>query len=152
MDPSAPLLKSQSLTTLASVAYIKNVLYCEAMGLLMYASMGTCPDITFATSMVAQYLENPGWEHWEAVKRIFCYLKGTKDLKLIFGDETLDLVGFVDADSSWENFSRLVFNESLSIWRASIKTEWMQFRHFVLVSALDKKTRSQGTAEAWIGR
>ena len=98
MDPSAPLLKSQSPTTLAGVAHMNNVPYREAVGLLMYVSMRTRPDITFATSMVAQYLKNPGWEHWEAVKQIFCYLKGTKDLKLVFGGETLDLVGFLDAD------------------------------------------------------
>ena len=29
------------------------------------------PDIAFATSTVAQSSENPGWIHWEAVKRIF---------------------------------------------------------------------------------
>jgi len=64
MDPSALLLKSQSPTTLAGIARMKNVLYHKAVGSLMYVSMGTHPDITFATSTVAQYLENPGWEHW----------------------------------------------------------------------------------------
>jgi len=108
MDPSAPLLKSQSPTTLTGVARMKNVPYREAVGSLMYASMGTRPDITFATSTVAQYLENPGWEHWEAVKRIFRYLKGTKDLKLVFGGETSDLVGFVDADGASQDHRRAI--------------------------------------------
>jgi len=60
MDPSASLLKSQSPTTLTGVARMKNVPYREAVGSLMYASMGTRLDITFATSTVAQYLKNPG--------------------------------------------------------------------------------------------
>jgi len=42
----------------------------------MYGAMGTCPDIAFETSTVAQFLENPGSTQWEAVKRIFQYLKG----------------------------------------------------------------------------
>ena len=32
------------------------------------------------------------------MKRIFCYLKGTKDYELVYGGERKDLTGFVDAD------------------------------------------------------
>ena len=77
---------------------MKNVPYCEAMGSLMYAAMGTRPDIVFATLTVAQFSENPGWPHWEAVKKIFCYLLGTKDLELTYGGEERGLVGYVDAN------------------------------------------------------
>jgi hypothetical protein len=49
---------------------MKNVPYRKAIGFLMY-SMGTRPDIIFAISTVAQFLENLGVAHWEAVKRIF---------------------------------------------------------------------------------
>lgn len=66
----------------------------------MYVVMGTRPDIAFVTLTVAQYMDNPGWEHWEAVKRIFRYLKGTKDLKLVYGDRKMDLEGFVDVDGA----------------------------------------------------
>jgi len=71
MDPSAPLLKSQSPTTLTEIAKMKNVPYREAVGSLMYAAMGTRPDIAFVTSTVAQFFENLGQAHWEVVKRIF---------------------------------------------------------------------------------
>jgi len=53
----------------------------------MYAAMGTRPDIAFAVSTVAQFLDNPGWVHWEAVKRIFRYLRGTQNLELVYGGE-----------------------------------------------------------------
>ena len=65
------LLKSQSPSTLADIAKMKHVPYREAVGSLMYAAMGTRPDIAFATSTVAQFLENPGWAHWEAVNGSF---------------------------------------------------------------------------------
>ena len=43
----------------------------------MYLSVGTRPNITFAVNKVNQYLEKPKI-YWNAVKRIFKYLKGTK--------------------------------------------------------------------------
>ena len=98
IDPSAPLSKSQSPTKLEDIAKMKNVPYREAVGSLMYAAMGTRPDIAFATSTVAQYSENPGWAHWEAVKRIFRYLSGTKKMELTYGGDKRGLEGYVDAD------------------------------------------------------
>jgi len=45
-------------------------------------------------------MDNPGWEHWKAVKRIFQYLKGMKDMKLVYGDRKANLEGFVNADGA----------------------------------------------------
>ncbi len=49
-------------------------------------------------NMKLLFLKNPGMAHWEAVKRIFWYLKGTKKMRLVYGDEEKDLQGWVDAD------------------------------------------------------
>ena len=85
IDPLIPLLKSQSPSKLEDIMKMKNIPYCEVVGSLMYATMGTRPDIAFTTSTVAQFSENPGWIHWEAVKIIFHYLSGTKRLELTYG-------------------------------------------------------------------
>ena len=45
-------------------------------------------------------MENPGRIHWEAVKRVFCYLLGTKHWKLTYGTTDNGLEGFTDADRS----------------------------------------------------
>jgi hypothetical protein len=108
MDPSAPLSKSQSPTKLEDIAKMKNVPYREAVGSLMYAAMGTRPDIAFATSTVAQYCENPGWKHWEAVKRIFRYLSGTRKMELTYGGEERGLTGYVDADGASQDHRRAI--------------------------------------------
>ena len=108
MDPATPLSKSQSPTKLEDVSKMKNVPYREAVGSLMYAAMGTRPDIAFATSTVAQFCENPGWMHWEAVKRIFRYLLGTKNLELVYGGERRGLEGYVDADGASQEHRRAI--------------------------------------------
>ena len=108
MDPSVPLSRSQSPTKIEDVAKMKSIPYREAVGSLMYAAMGTRPDIVFATSTVAQFSENPGWIHWEAVKRIFRYLLGTKKLELVYGGEKRGLVGYVDADGASQEHRRAI--------------------------------------------
>jgi transposase InsO family protein len=108
IDPSVPLSKSQSPSKLEDIAKMKNVPYREAVGSLMYAAMGTRPDIAFATSTVAQFSDNPGWVHWEAVKKIFRYLLGTKKLELVYGGERRGLVGYVDADGASQEHRRAI--------------------------------------------
>ena len=108
IDPSAPLSKSQSPSKIEDITKMRNVPYQEAVGSLMYAAMGTRPDIAFATSTVAQFSDNPGWAHWEAVKRIYRYLKGTRDLVLTYGGDKRGLVGYVDADGASQEHRRAI--------------------------------------------
>ena len=100
MDPHVQLSVTQSPQTTAEAAEMRNVPYREAVGSLMYASLGTRPDITYAVSILARFSDNPGRAHWEAVKRMFCYLAGTRKLKLTYGASSYDLVGYTDADGS----------------------------------------------------
>ena len=60
---------------------MKHVPYREAIGSLMYASVATRPNITFAVSTLSQFLDNPGEAHWEAVKHVFRYLAGPSTLQ-----------------------------------------------------------------------
>lgn len=72
--------------------------YARLVGSLMYAAIGTRPDIAFAVSTLAQFMANPAPVHWEAAKRVLRYLKGTRDLRLTFGLSTDGLTGYSDAD------------------------------------------------------
>jgi hypothetical protein len=49
---------------------------------------------------VACFATNPGPAHWEAVKRIYRYLAGTRNLWLTYGESTRTLKGYADADGS----------------------------------------------------
>ena len=74
--------------------------YHEAVESLMYAVLSTCPDIMFAVQMVSHFSIKPRPAHWEAVKQIFRYLKGTIDLWLSYGTKKMILTGYTDADGN----------------------------------------------------
>ena len=100
MDPSIQLSQFSSPKSIADTARMKNIPYRAAVGSLMYLTVGTCPDIVFAVSTVAQFCQDPRPEHWEAVKCIYRYLLGTKKLALTFGEGKQGLEGFTDADGA----------------------------------------------------
>lgn len=78
-----------------------NVPYSSAVGSLMYAMVCTRPDLAHAISVVSRYMHNPGKDHWNAVKWILRYLKGTSDLGLIFDTSKASseiIIGYVDSD------------------------------------------------------
>ena len=66
----------------------------------MYAMLGTRPDISYAVTTLSKFSSNPGSAHWEAVKRVYRYLTGTRKLWLTFGGIEKELVGYADADGS----------------------------------------------------
>ncbi|CAL5394802.1 unnamed protein product [Camellia sinensis] len=65
---------------------------------LMYAMVSTRPDIAHAVGVVSRFLSNLGKEHWEAVKWILRYLKGTAKMCLCFRDAKPVLEGYTDSD------------------------------------------------------
>jgi hypothetical protein len=82
--------------------------YCKAIGSLMYASVATHPDITFAVVTLSQFLDNLGEAHWEAMKHIFQYLSRTWDYALTYGGEKHDLVGYMNADGASQNHHQTI--------------------------------------------
>ena len=72
--------------------------YASAVGSLMYAMLCTQPNICLTVGMVSRYQSNPGPVHWQAVKRIFRYLRGTSDLILCYQGGDLRLRGYSDVD------------------------------------------------------
>ena len=99
------LSKEQSPKTAEEHEYMEKVPYASAVGSLMYAMVCTRPDIAYAVGAVSRYMSNPGKEHWEAVKWLLRYLKGTASASLCYGNGKVILEGFVDADLSGEEDS-----------------------------------------------
>jgi hypothetical protein len=96
------LSKDQSPKTEEEKDFMAKVPYASAIGSLMYAMVCTRPDIAHAVGAVSRFMTNPGKQHWEAVKWILRYLRGTTDRCLCFRRGELKLQGFVDADFAAE--------------------------------------------------
>jgi len=67
----------------------------------MYLTSNSWPDIQFAVHQCARFTYNPIASHEQAVLKICCYLRGTRDKGLVFKPNTsLALDCYVDADFS----------------------------------------------------
>lgn len=77
---------------------IDKLWYAKAIGSLMYAMLGTRPDIAFAVSLYSRFLGNPTQQQMDAVKWILRYLKGTIDMILCFFGPLVALIGYNDTD------------------------------------------------------
>jgi hypothetical protein len=109
--------------------YMSRVPYASAVGSLMYAMVCTRPDLAHAVSVVSRFMGEPGKEHWQAVKRIFRYLRSTSDVGLIYGDDTQCLVtGYSDSDYAGDVDSRrsmtgyvFTLGGSVVSWKATLQ-------------------------------
>lgn len=75
--------------------------YQELIGCLMFLSVNTRPDISYATSYLSQFNTRYDKTHWLAAKRVLQYLKGTIDYQICYKKSGMPLVGYSDAD--WAN-------------------------------------------------
>eukprot|EP00171_Calliarthron_tuberculosum_P000993 IDg993t1 len=51
-----------------------STLYRQCIGSAMYLSVGTRPDISFAVTRLAQFVETPTQPLWTAAKEEFCVM------------------------------------------------------------------------------
>ena len=86
--------KSEEPVTLDTKIY-----YQQIIGTLIYAAIGTRPDIAFVAIRLLQSNNNPTQEHIKYAKYVLQYLKGTKELKIKYnGDSDARLIGYSDSD------------------------------------------------------
>jgi histone deacetylase 1/2 len=72
--------------------------YRSTVGSLQYLTL-TRPDLSFAVNKVCQFLSSPTEVHWESVKRILRYVRGTIDTGLHIQKSSSSLLSiFTDAD------------------------------------------------------
>ncbi|MCO5573090.1 hypothetical protein L7F22_026855 [Adiantum nelumboides] len=77
---------------------MEKVPYSSVVASLMYAMVSTRPDIAFAVGVVSRYMANSGRKHWDAMKHVFRYLKGSASKCLRFGNNDTSIVGYTDLD------------------------------------------------------
>ncbi|KAG5879152.1 hypothetical protein JTB14_033357 [Gonioctena quinquepunctata] len=98
-EPENSLIKP--IDTRETDETLKNIPYREAVGNLLYIAMNTRPEIAYAVSFVSQFCHNFDHSHWNAVKKIFRYLKATIDYGIVYsktGKPNFQLICYTDAD------------------------------------------------------
>jgi hypothetical protein len=121
-------------------------LFMQIVGTLLYATISTRPDISFAVQKLSRHMQAPLKRHMVAAERTLRYLSGTKELGLTFGrthqqtDNKQQLVVSAFADADWANDK--VDRKSITGWVAKLCGD--------VISWASKKQRTvaQSTCEA----
>ncbi|CAH9116104.1 unnamed protein product [Cuscuta europaea] len=80
--------------------------YCSIVGALQYLSF-TRPNINFIVNKLAQFMHCPSSGHWQAIKRVLRYLKGTPHFGIFLAADTpFSLHAFADADWAGDTYTR----------------------------------------------
>ena len=73
--------------------------YQQLIGTLLYAALGTRPDIAFAVTQLSRFNSDPTEEHLRYAKYVLRFLKGTKSLQICYnGSLNAGLIGYSDSD------------------------------------------------------
>ena len=75
-----------------------DVPYSAAVGSLLYLAVCTRPDISHSVGMLSRFVGDPKSEHWQALKGVIRYLKGTIDLGLMYRRGGGSIMGYTDSD------------------------------------------------------
>ena len=102
----------------------------------------TRPDISFAVCNAARFMHDPSVGHWESVRRIFRYLRGTINKGIVFkkiGTKQINLT--LEVDASWAS-------NDITTWRSD--TGYIAFVNGAPISwkCTRQKTIAQSSTEA----
>ncbi|GKC62941.1 retrovirus-related pol polyprotein from transposon TNT 1-94 [Tanacetum coccineum] len=122
------------------VKRMSKVPYANAAGSLIYLMVCTRLDVSYATSVVNRYLANLGKNHWEAVKWILRYLRGTANVGLVYGTDHgnhVDVTSFVDLDFA-KDPNKGSFNTGYTFLVLGCVVSWKAtLQHVVALSATE---------------
>ncbi|KAI3680197.1 hypothetical protein L2E82_50582 [Cichorium intybus] len=94
---STPLATHETFTTDGTLFH-DATLYRSLVGALQYLTI-TRPDISYSVNQASQHLHAPTDAHFQSVKRILRYVKGTITFGLTFRQpQTQTILGYSDAD------------------------------------------------------
>ncbi|KAI3710109.1 hypothetical protein L2E82_39883 [Cichorium intybus] len=96
--PVGTPLNTTELFTTHGTPFHDPTMYRSLVGALQYLTI-TRPDLSYAVNQASQFLQTPTTTHFQLVKRILRYVKGTISYGLTFDKPTQTrLVGYSDAD------------------------------------------------------
>jgi hypothetical protein len=95
---STPIDTSSKLSARDGTPFSDPSLYRSLAGALQYLTL-TRPDIAYAVQQICLFMHTPMTSHFQLIKRVVCYLKGTSHYGLqFFRSLSHDLLAYSDAD------------------------------------------------------
>lgn len=76
--------------------FMETIPYANDVGSIMYMMIGTRPDLAHSVGIISSFMAK---EHWQTVKWVLRYIRGTSKSKIVFQKrKELKLVGYSDLD------------------------------------------------------
>jgi hypothetical protein len=85
---------------------MKSIPYREAIGSIMYLAINTQPDLSYTIHILSRFMSDPGIDHWQALKHLLQYIKGTVHYSIIYhckGTDGSTLQPSIYADTLYAN-------------------------------------------------
>ncbi|CAI7790418.1 unnamed protein product [Closterium sp. NIES-53] len=103
--------------------------YQQKVGSLQFAATTTRPYIAFACSKLGSGLTMRSDQHWHEVDPCLAYLADTRDTALEFGSgpESLELIGYVDADDAGDKQKRTSTSDYVFVYGGAA-VSWLSSR------------------------
>jgi hypothetical protein len=108
---------------------MRNMSYVSIVGSLMYAIVCTRSNIAHTIGVINRFLSNPGRVHWNVVKWILRYLRGTTNHYICFGSTNnsvleaytvADWAGDIDSRKSTSGYLVCFENGAVS-WQSKLQ-------------------------------
>ncbi|CAL8089136.1 unnamed protein product [Prunus armeniaca] len=95
-DPNVHLKKNQGEP-------FSQLKYSQMIGSLLHIANKTRSNIAYVVGRLSKYTHNPSKEHWNALERVFKYLRGTMDYSLCYKGFPNVVEGYSDANWITDN-------------------------------------------------
>ncbi|WVZ16441.1 hypothetical protein V8G54_009423 [Vigna mungo] len=126
------LTKEQCPKTEEERKKMESVPFSNGIGSIMYDMVCTRPDVAHGVSVLSQFMINPGPTHWEALKWMLRYIRGSLGTGLSFqnnfqgggyieGFVDSDFAGCMDTRKSRSGYVFTLFGTAVS-WRSTLQS------------------------------
>jgi len=135
------LSKEQSPANEEEKEYMNKIPYSNVIGSIMYLMVCTRPDLAHAVSTLSRFMSNPGPKHWEALKWLLRYLKGSSDIGLVYKHKTegVKLKGFTDSDYAGDRDNRKSMSSYVFTLCDACISWKSQLQHIVALSTTESE-------------
>ena len=153
---ATPLETRVKFTNKEEGSRVNSTLYRSLIGSLRYLTH-TRPDLLFSVGILCRYKENPSPEHYNGVKRVLRYVKGTEEYGLLYkqGESNAEVVGYSDSDSAGDYNDRKSTSGHIFLFGGMVVSWSSQKQSIVALSSCEAEYIAATTASCqaiWTSR